>query len=260
MNDAESIIIKNSFTKEVLENYLALENSPIYQDMQKVTIEKYLPDLNGKRAYDVGFGTGFCLKILLGKGLQSYTGLDLHMDMVPYLKEVAQKLDPKTNVRFIQGDATAEKKVEDGRYDLVISTFAMYVNSYEKLLRYTNHLFKALEDDGTLYLMVLHTDFINEKWRENVRREYNNYFHPKLAEGESYKEFSKFQVTFTPPYLSNYLEFEEYVVGKETLFKALKEAGFNNILSLDMVCSPGKEKLLELKEAVGMAFYSCTKY
>ena len=75
VNDAESVMIKNSFTKEVLENYLALENSPIFQDMQKVTIEKFLPDLNGKRAYDVGFGTGFCLKILLGKG--SYSNLTL---------------------------------------------------------------------------------------------------------------------------------------------------------------------------------------
>ena len=40
------------FNQELLEKYLALENSPIFQDMLAVTIEQYLPDLRNKKAYE----------------------------------------------------------------------------------------------------------------------------------------------------------------------------------------------------------------
>lgn len=248
------------FNQELLEKYLALENSPIFQDMLAVTIEQYLPDLRNKKAYDVGFGTGFCLKLLLNKGLLSYTGLDLNTDWVPYLEQKIQAETCATKVNFVQGDATKDIKLVNAPFDFVISSFAMYVNSNEKLSAYTKHLSNAVKDDGTLFLMVYHADFIYERSRINILEdEYNHYILPKLSDGARHQEFSKINVILKPPYFFNEINMEEYVVSNETLHKSLRESGFSKLVTLDMYHTPGKEKLLDLARAFGIHLYKCSK-
>ena len=248
------------FTKEIFDDYFALENSTIFQDMFKETIEQNLRKLKGKNVYDVGFGTGFCLKIFLKKGLKSYTGLDLSKDMVTYLKTFAQAQDPETPIHFVQGDSTEDIQHEYGDFDIVISTFAMYVNSQEKLKGYTKHLHQALKDGGELHLMVLHLDFKHDRERDNVlENQFNHYLLPKLADGERYQEFSKVGILLTPPFFENEIKMEEFVVGKESLLNALKKAGFSEITQIDMITKPGKEYLLKLSDAFAVAYYRCTK-
>lgn len=71
--------IGKDYDDEMYSNYFALQESPIFQDMLAYTIEVNIPELRGKTVYDNGFGAGFSLNILLNKGIESYTGLDLSM-------------------------------------------------------------------------------------------------------------------------------------------------------------------------------------
>jgi SAM-dependent methyltransferase len=249
------------FNRKLFENYLALENSPIFQKMIGPTIKRHLPDLAGKDVYDVGFGTGFCLKILLKEGVTSYTGLDLNTDMVSYLQKIAHEIDSRIKVNFVQGDNSKPIEHNYGPFDFVISSFAVYANSYNTLLGFTNHLYSAVKQHGLVFLLTYHADFIHDDEHiDIIEDQYNHYFLPKLSSGQKYDEFAKVELIATPPYLKNEVRFnEEYVLNKQTVKKALQEAGFKYLMRRDMLAESGYEELNKYGNAFGINMYVCKK-
>jgi SAM-dependent methyltransferase len=247
------------FDQKLFENYLALENSPIFQKMIGATIDRHLPNLENKNAYDVGFGTGFCLKILLKKQLKSYTGLDLNPDMVPYLEKIANQINPRTKINFVQGDNSKPIEHNHGPFDFVISSFAVYADSYKTLLGFTQHLKSATNDKGTVFLLTYHADFIHDdEHLDIIEDQYNHYFLPKLSPGQRYKEFQEVELIAKEPYLKNEVRFnEEYVLNRNTVKKALKEAGFKHIMRRDMTPETGYEELSKFGQAFGINMFIC---
>jgi SAM-dependent methyltransferase len=215
----------------------------------------------GKKVYDVGFGTGFCLKILLDKHPELYVGLDLSLDMVAYLERTIQEQYPKhnTDIQFIQGDATKEIEHDKGPFDFGIGTFSIYAENYGELLDYLKHCYNSLKKEGTFFLSVLHCDFTYEQSRISVLDEYNHYILPKLSEGEKHKEFSEIEIVLTPPYFANEIRMKERILSQKTLLNAIKEAGFNDVFPLEISIRPGKETLKKLQNALGISLYKILK-
>lgn len=248
------------YDKVMYDSYFALQNSPIFQEMLRYTIERNLPDLAGKTAYDNGFGAGFSLNIMLNRGLKSYTGLDLSSAMTPYLTQHAAETDPDTEVVFLRGDNTdAFSDLKRSPVHFTISSYAMYVDSIEKLNGFTKHLFESTRADGEVLLMVIHPDYEHTRERLAVLARYGNILEPELPEGDSYGEFSPYQIRCVPPYFKNEIEFEEYVVGSATLLASLRRAGFASIEDVDIEAAPGHEDLLEFAQAFNLAIYRCLK-
>lgn len=245
------------YSEAMYEHYLTLQNSTFFQDMLIPTIEQNLPDLTSKSAYDNGFGAGFALHILLNKGLESYTGLDLSDAMIPRLTKKALDTDPTTTVRFVQGDNTMGIQHPYGPFDFVISTSALYVDSKEKLTGWCEHLFEAVKPTCEAFLVVYHHDFPHTQERLKVLAKYDHYFLPVLPEGERYDEFSHIKIHLKPPNVKDFMA-DEFVVGRESLVNALYNAGFTVVSPVDIVTKPaGKEELLEIAAAFGLGVYRC---
>jgi len=256
----EKIILGKDYDRDMYDSYFALQNSPIFDQMLRFTIEQNLPDLVGKTAYDNGFGAGFSLNILLNRQLKSYTGLDLSDAMVPYLREQAATTDARTNVQFIKGDNTESfSNLGCSPADFVISSYAMYVNCADKLAGFTKHLFDSVRDDGEVFLMVIHPDYKHTKERLATLAKFGNFLEPALEEGQSYEEFSSYKILCKPPYFQNEIEFEEFVVSAARLQSSLRESGFSTIASVDLLTAPGHEDLLQFARAFNLAIYRCSK-
>jgi len=248
------------YDEAMYESYFALQNSSIFQNMLTYTIEKNLPDLTSKSVYDNGFGAGFSLNILLNKGLESYTGLDLSVAMVPYLTKRALNIDPTTAVRFVQGDNTVGIRHPFGPFDVVISCNAMYVDSAAKLTGFCEHLFEAVKPTGEVLLIVYHADYPHTQERLKVLAKYGHYLGPVLQDGERYDEFSAYQIYCKSPYFKNDVTFDpEFVVRQESLLNALSSAGFPVVSPVDIVTHPGSEELLEFADAFNLGIYRCKK-
>lgn len=255
-----STVIGKDYDKEMYDNYFALQNSPIFQEMLRYTIERNLPDLAGKTAYDNGFGAGFSLNILLNRGLERYTGLDLSDAMVPFLSQHAAKLDKSTEVVFLKGDNTDNFFTNDtSPADFVISSYAMYVNCADKLHGFVKHLFDAVCNDGELFLMVIHPDYEHTEERMDVLFKFGNILLPKLPNGAKYEEFSGYKIQCVPPYFQNEIEFEEFVVSAGTLQSALRAVGFQSIEPVEIQTTHGHDELLDFARAFNLAIYRCSK-
>lgn len=257
----QSYIAGDYFDQNMYAAYLSLENSPIFQNMLRPSIARNLPSLQNKRAYEMGFGTGFCLKILLKRGLRSYTGLDLSMEMVDLLNNIAGSADPTLKLDFVYGDNTLPIRGPYDPYDFVISSFAIYADCYEKLLGFARHMHSATKDDGCALLCTYHLDFIYTKEIiDLLENKYNHYILPSLKVGERHPEFSRVQLIAAKPYLDHEVRFEsEYVLNKETVKRALEEAGFQKVMSRQIITDEGHEELLEFSQAWGLNIYQCYK-
>ncbi len=131
-------MIGKDYDKEMYDRYFALQNSDLFQikhqSIHSLTV--FTCRFERKTAYDAGVGAGFSLDILLNKGLSSFVGSDLSPVMFQCLEAYAAKVDPSTKTKFFQGDITEKIQFEFVPFDYVISSYAMYVDSREKLKGY----------------------------------------------------------------------------------------------------------------------------
>jgi ubiquinone/menaquinone biosynthesis C-methylase UbiE len=241
--------------------YLGLESSSIFQDMIRYTIEKNLPDLTNKTGYDIGFGTGFCMKILLKRGIKFYTGIDLSSSMMPYIESVVKENDWLDKVNFIFDDATKRNLIhKDGPFDVVTNSCAIYVYNYDKLQELCSHMYNnTKKHTGELFLVAYHLDFIHSQQRLATLDKYCHYVEPKLKENEKYADFELVRIIVKRPYFENVINFEEEpVISQDNLKKALQESGYRKIQILDMQTRPGYEHLLDFHRAFGVVVYKCT--
>lgn len=250
-----------SYDEFQYESYLGLENNPILQDMIKVTIEKNLPDLNGKTAYDVGFGTGFCMKLLLKNGIKSYTGMDLSPNMMSYINNVVKENGWLDKVSFVFNDAREKNlKHPNGPFDIVTNSCAIYPYSYTELLNICTHMYNnTKKGTGQVFLVPYFLDFIHTRERISDLAKFNTYLVPRLKNHERYDEFSRsVDVICTEPHYANFAHFQgEPVISKNNFEKALKEAGFTKIEALPMLTTLGSEYLLDFHKAYNMWVYRC---
>jgi hypothetical protein len=246
----------------MFERYFALQNSAIFQKLLAFTFKQNLPDLTGKIAYDNGVGAGFCLDILLNRGLVSYTALDLSEAMFSTLAAKAKANDPSTEVTFVHGDNTLPISHGRGPFDIVVSSYAMYVDSYSKLMGFTHHLFSAVNENGMVLLQVIHADYEHTSERTDYLENNGHDIRPKLPLdcGSRFPEYSKYEIHCTTPYFDNELSFlAEFVVGRATLRQALREAGFRTVVEVPFESEPGFEHLLPFVKHFGLGFWKCCR-
>ena len=242
--------------------YLALEDSDIFQNLIRYTIEVNLPNLKNKKVYDVGSGTGFCAKFLSQYDIKSYLGMDLTEQMTPHIKNFVCNNISLKKMNFVIGDALNKNLIhESGPFDLITNSCCIYASDYEELLDLCLHMYRNLTPKvGELILVAYHIDFLHSKQRMAVFEKYGIEFSKILAENEHYKAFEKINFKLKRPYYKNVIEFnDEPVITKENMLKALNESGFKNINVLDFIVKPGHEHLFEIQRNFGVTIYKCLK-
>lgn len=132
--------------------YSKLDISPhrflAYRDFSNLT--KGL--IVGKKALDLGSGTGASTKYLSNKGFE-VTGLDISEAMIAE----AKKNYPELNFQHITGKEVL------GNFDLVFSSFVMFeLSSKEKIIDYLDLAAENLKSDG-LFFGVTGSEFLHSR-------------------------------------------------------------------------------------------------
>jgi len=157
------------------------ESNPV-KDLSDNLIEKYLPDLHGKRVLDAGCGPGkFCVLAEKQHAL-TISGIDLSPNMI----EQARKNCPSGNFKC---DDLSQIAIEEKAFDVMIC--ALVPGHLQNLSPALDNLLKAL-DHGGIFIM---TDF-----------------HPFLTLMQSKR-------TFTNPVSGQHFEIRHYLHFFEEYFK-----------------------------------------
>lgn len=259
--------MKNTYKEvhdaEFFNDYLdGVELSDNWQNLIKPTIEQNLPDLKSKRIYEVGFGSGFCLKFLIKQDFSEYVGIDLSDATIPYLLSESEKIGFINKIKLIQGDVTKPFDRSLGRFDFAISTFCILSENYDILISCIKHIYDALIDhqNAEVILAQVHNDFIWTPELIKKREEkYCSFLSPKLNFGDKYKDFTPFTCELRPPFYKKAVTIHDHTISKEVFIKAMKEVGFKSIEIIKMTTTPGKESLLDFADTFDWKIYRCKK-
>lgn len=121
----------------------------------KKAIKKYLPNLKGKKAFDLGCGRGRIAFYLNKIGMQT-TGIDLSEKTI---KELQNK---SKNINFYYGDIFSFDFTKLNHFDLVISSEVMEHIQIDKRNEYVRIIDKLLKKNG---LLIITTPNMKEMMR-----------------------------------------------------------------------------------------------
>lgn len=116
------------------------------------TLQKLLPDFEGKRVLDLGCGYGWHCVYAMEQGASSVVGVDISRKMLEVAKE-------KTHFPEVKYICCAMEDVDFSAdsFDIVLSSLAFhYVADYEALVK---KIYKMLRPGGTLVFTVEHPVF-----------------------------------------------------------------------------------------------------
>lgn len=112
-------------------------------------ISQLIGDVRGKRALDAGCGNG-CWSRRLASRAKSVVGIDSSEALI----RIAQTKDNPDNVRYEVRDLTGELGLEEGSFDLVLSSMVLhYIPSIESAVSQFSRL---LADGGEVVICVQH--------------------------------------------------------------------------------------------------------
>ncbi|GCF95332.1 methyltransferase [Enterococcus florum] len=167
------------------------------------TLEKLLPDFNGKRVLDLGCGYGWHCIYAAEHGAKSVVGVDISSRML----EVAREKTPFESVTYVQGSIDALDFPAD-QFDIVLSSLAFhYLPSFEKIAQQVH---AYLSEGGRFVFSVEHPIFTangNQDWVYDEKGEIqyfpvDRYFY----EGERSAHFLGSEVTKYHKTLTTYLD------------------------------------------------------
>lgn len=115
------------------------------------TLEKLLPDFNGKRVLDLGCGYGWHCQYAIEHGAKSVTGVDISEKMLRVAKE---KTDAR--IHYIH-QAIEDISFDANAFDVVISSLAFhYIESFERIVEKVS---SCLIPNGEFVFSVEHPVF-----------------------------------------------------------------------------------------------------
>lgn len=166
------------------------------------TLQKILPDLNGKHVLDLGCGFGWHCHYAIENGAATVTGTDISEKML----ERARVLNGHPNIKYIC-QAIEDMDFASESFDIIISSLALhYIESFEKVCLGVK---KILKTGGYFIFSGEHpvftaqgdeTWYLNEKY-EKLHWPIDNYF----MEGKRETDFLGEKVIKYHRTLSTYL-------------------------------------------------------
>jgi ubiquinone/menaquinone biosynthesis C-methylase UbiE len=112
-------------------------------------ISQLTGDAAGKRVLDAGCGNG-CWSRRLARRAKSVVGIDSSAALI----KIAQTKDNPDNVRYEVRDLTGELGLEEGSFDLILSSMVLhYIPSIESAV---SQLSRLLADSGEIVICVQH--------------------------------------------------------------------------------------------------------
>lgn len=128
------------------------------------TLEKILPDFEGKRTLDLGCGYGWHCMYAVSKGANHVVGIDLSEKML----QEAEKKKESDRIEYHR-IGIEDYDYPSNRFDVVISSLALhYIENLEEIFR---KVYRTLAQGGTFVFTMEHPIFTahgNEDWFYNT--------------------------------------------------------------------------------------------
>lgn len=144
-------LIHDRFAKK-LESYN--ENAKIQKRMAERLIS-FIESKHPKKILEIGCGTGFLTKLISDKfNFEKFVTIDIVEDCKTYVENI------NTNIQFIVADVEEFIKVNNEKYDLIISNASLqWVNDFENVI---NSLKNSLNPNGELIFSTFGTENFRE--------------------------------------------------------------------------------------------------
>lgn len=221
--------------------YTQLRANPISLNeiVEKPTMFRLLPDIQGKKVLDLGCGTGEHLRHYLACGATRVVGLDLSQNMLHQAEQqfLAQQCDPTRYALYCLSMAQLDQLNEQD-FDIITSSFAFhYVSDFPHLLR---HIAQKLTDNGELIFSQEHPITTcyrqGKRWEKDANKQQVAYrLNFYREEGE--RERNWFQASF-----------KTYHRTMATIFNQLIQAGFDIIQVEEPMLAEHPEWQTEFKD------------
>lgn len=115
------------------------------------TLERMLPNFNGKKVLDLGCGFGWHCQYAIDHGATSVVGIDISDKMLTVAKEKTSK-----KIKYIC-QPIEEVKFTSNSFDVVLSSLTFhYIESFDSIVK---NVFDWLENDGDFIFSVEHPIF-----------------------------------------------------------------------------------------------------
>ena len=128
------------------------------------TLEKILPDFEGKRTLDLGCGYGWHCMYAASKGASHVVGIDLSEKML----QEAEKKKESDKIEYHR-IGIEDYDYPSNRFDVVVSSLALhYIENLEEIFR---KVYRTLAQGGTFVFTMEHPIFTahgNEDWFYNT--------------------------------------------------------------------------------------------
>lgn len=167
----------------------------LHRHMIDPLLEELLGELHDKTILDAGCGNG-----RLARQLAQVAKKVLGLDVSPRLIELAESVGGAENLTYRVGDLTQHLDIEDGQFDLVVSSMVLqYLPNLECL---AEESYRVLNSSGELVLVVQHPLF--QQLNPSVFLEHVSCFEAKSVEQKIMS--GKATATVYNRSLSDYLE------------------------------------------------------
>lgn len=136
----------------------SVDEMPFRRAIEIPSVLDAVGDLAGKRALDLGCGSGLYTRILAARGAESVTGLDESEGMISYAR--AREEAAPLGVEYIVQDAAGElDSALHDNYHLVLAVYVLqYAPTFEALCQLCSTVRAALRDGGRFVTAALNPD------------------------------------------------------------------------------------------------------
>ncbi|MEU2718766.1 methyltransferase domain-containing protein [Streptomyces sp. NPDC007205] len=224
---------------------------PWRKHLESFSVFASLGDVAGKDVLDIGCGTGLYSRQLKQRGAARVVGYDVSTGMIEIARQ-AERVEP-LGIEYTEQTGL----IGEGAFDTALAVYVLpYAEDYQTLVSLCTLASRALRPGGRFVTLPVNPGFHGD-------RTYYQRYGLRLAEAEPRRDASRVTLELC------FGDYDERITArywsKETLEKALREAGFVSIswpvfqVSEEGVARHGKDFWLPYLNCPHAALISCTK-
>lgn len=203
---------------DIAAEYQSSKLAPWRTHIERFTLLRVAGDIQGLKTLDLACGEGYYTRLLRKRGAQSVLGVDLSQGMIE-LANAQESADP-LGIRYQVGDAA---QVDEGpTCDLVFAAYLLnYASNYEELLGMCQAIARNLSPGGRFVTVNNDPDDPPENFETGRVYGFSKRLEGPLVEGAP--------IVWCFHLKEGTIEVTNYYLRKETITRALREAGLQDI-------------------------------
>lgn len=216
-----------AYYDKISDDYVKIQTDrPLRRCILEPTFEKYLGDLTGVKAMDVGCGQGVYTRKLMELGAKEVVGNDVSAEMIKLAKKA--ELEKSLGIKYAFYDLAKLPKL--GEFDLITARAVIhYAKTRDELEEMFQNIYNNLRPGGRLVSIVLNPAFDSRQ--------------PSAPYGYIQKEMPAdlhdgSPVTITLLGHGRKVTFVNYHWSQKTYNEIIEKTGFSRIDWPPVICSP----------------------